>query len=173
MDPRLLRPREGGRVAAREGSEGVAPQRWRRDRARERWRIRRRHGHFVPARRSESAAPRAASESQADPAPRRAHAGHRPRGGRGAGIRVSCLPRRTLHYTAEHGILLMLALAKRLIASDRAVREGATAAVGLGELGGVVYNWAGMDASGLHGKTLGIIGMGEVGLLTARLARAF
>ena len=89
------------------------------------------------------------------------------------GIRVSCLPRRTLHYTAEHGILLMLALAKRLIASDRAVREGATAAVGLGELGGVVYNWAGMDASGLHGKTLGIIGMGEVGLLTARLARAF
>src|SRR5438094_5630710 len=89
------------------------------------------------------------------------------------GIRVSCLPRRTLHYTAEHGILLMLALAKRLIASDRAVREGATAAVGPGEPGGVAYNWAGMDASGLHGKTLGIIGMGEVGLLTARLARAF
>src|SRR5882762_6193013 len=89
------------------------------------------------------------------------------------GIRVSCLPRRTLHYTAEHGILLMLALAKRLIASDRAVREGAVAAAGLGDLGGVVYNWAGMDASGLYGKTLGIVGMGEVGLLTARLARAF
>jgi len=89
------------------------------------------------------------------------------------GIRVSCLPRRTLHYTAEHGILLMLALAKRLLASDGAVREGATAAAGLGDLGGVVYNWAGMDASGLYGKTLGIVGMGEVGLLTARLARAF
>ena len=87
------------------------------------------------------------------------------------GIRVSCLPRRTLHYTAEHGILLMLALAKRLLASDRAVREGATAAAGLGD--GVAYNWAGMDASGLYGKTLGIVGMGEVGLLTARLARAF
>jgi len=89
------------------------------------------------------------------------------------GIRVSCLPRRTLHYTAEHGILLMLALAKRLIASDRAVREGATAAAGLGDPGGVAYNWAGMDASGLYGKTLGIVGMGEVGFLTARLARAF
>ena len=89
------------------------------------------------------------------------------------GIRVSCLPRRTLHYTAEHGILLMLALAKRLIASDRAVREGATAAAGFGDLGGVVYNWAGMHANGLYGKTLGIVGMGEVGLLTARLARAF
>src|SRR5438128_9021674 len=88
------------------------------------------------------------------------------------GIRVSCLPRRTLHYTAEHGILLMLALAKRWVASDRAVREDATSA-GLGDLGGVVYNWPGMDANGLYGKTLGIVGMGEVGLLTARLARAF
>lgn len=89
------------------------------------------------------------------------------------GIRVSCLPRRTLHYTAEHAILLMLALAKRLVASDRAVREGLTGASGLEALGGVVYNWAAIDASGLHGKTLGIVGMGEVGLLTARLARAF
>jgi phosphoglycerate dehydrogenase-like enzyme len=89
------------------------------------------------------------------------------------GVRVSCLPRRTLHYTAEHAILLMLVLAKRLLAADRAVREGATAAAGLGELGGVVYNWTGTHASGLYGKTLGIVGMGEVGLLTARLARAF
>ncbi len=89
------------------------------------------------------------------------------------GVRVSCLPRRTLHYTAEHGILLMLALAKRLLASDQAVREGATAAAGLGDLGGVVYNWPAIDASGLHGKTLGIVGMGEVGSLLARLARAF
>ncbi|TMH37955.1 MAG: hypothetical protein E6H56_16595, partial [Betaproteobacteria bacterium] len=89
------------------------------------------------------------------------------------GIPVSCLPRQTLHYTAEHGILLMLALAKRLIASDRAAREGATAAAGLGDLSGVAYNWAGMDANGLYGKTLGIVGMGEVGFLTARLACAF
>ena len=89
------------------------------------------------------------------------------------GVRVSCLPRRTLYYTAEHVILLMLALAKRLFASDRAVREGVSGAPGLADLGGVVYNWAGMDAGGLYGKTLGIVGMGEVGLLTARLARAF
>jgi phosphoglycerate dehydrogenase-like enzyme len=89
------------------------------------------------------------------------------------GIRVSCLPRRTLHHTAEHVILLMLALAKHLLTTDRAVRQGATAAAGLSELGGVVYNWTGTPASGLNGKTLGIVGMGEVGLLTARLARAF
>lgn len=89
------------------------------------------------------------------------------------GVRVSCLPRRTLHYTAEHAILLMLALGKRLLASDRAVREGVAAAAGLGGTEGVAYNWAAIDASGLHGKTLGIVGMGEVGFLTARLARAF
>jgi phosphoglycerate dehydrogenase-like enzyme len=88
-------------------------------------------------------------------------------------VRVSCLPRRTLHHTAEHVILLMLALAKHLLTADRAVRQGATATAGLNELGGVVYNWTGTPASGLHGKTLGIVGMGEVGLLTARLARAF
>ena len=90
------------------------------------------------------------------------------------GIRVSCLPRRTLRYTAEHGILLMLALGKRLVAGDRAVREGAPAAVGLGGADGVAYNWTGIpDATGLYGKTLGIVGMGEVGLLIARLAHAF
>lgn len=90
------------------------------------------------------------------------------------GVRVSCLPRRTLHYTAEHAILLMLALGKRLLASDRAVREGVAATAGRGGIDGVAYNWAGVaDAGGLHGKTLGIVGMGEVGFLTARLARAF
>jgi phosphoglycerate dehydrogenase-like enzyme len=89
------------------------------------------------------------------------------------GVRVSCLPRRTLHYTAEHAILLMLALGKRLLLADKTVREGGAPAPALPNMGGVAYNWAGLDASGLYGKTLGIVGMGEVGLLTARLARAF
>ena len=89
------------------------------------------------------------------------------------GIRVSCLPRRTLHYTAEHGILLMLALAKRLLASERAMRQGAGTAPAPGAPGSIAYNWAAIEASGLHGKTLGIVGMGEVGFLMARLAHAF
>ncbi|MFN0300903.1 MAG: NAD(P)-dependent oxidoreductase [Burkholderiales bacterium] len=88
-------------------------------------------------------------------------------------IRVSCLPRRTLIYTAEHGILLMLALAKRLFASDRAVREGAGNALRPGSPGSIVYNWAAIHATGLHGKTLGIVGMGQVGFLLAKLAHAF
>ncbi len=89
------------------------------------------------------------------------------------GIRVSCLPRRTLIYTAEHGILLMLALAKRLIASDRAVRGGIGPTLRPGDVGSIVYNWTAMPVTGLHGKTLGIVGMGQVGYLLAKLAHAF
>lgn len=89
------------------------------------------------------------------------------------GIQVSCLPRRTLHYTAEHVLLMALALGKKLIQSDAAVRAGMGAAPAIGS-GGVVYNWAGIPGSmGLHGSTLGIVGLGEVGSLIARLANAF
>jgi phosphoglycerate dehydrogenase-like enzyme len=38
------------------------------------------------------------------------------------GVAVSCLPRRTLYYAAEHAIMMMLALAKRLVVADAAVR---------------------------------------------------
>jgi phosphoglycerate dehydrogenase-like enzyme len=90
------------------------------------------------------------------------------------GIPVSCVPRRTLHYTAEHAILLMLALVKRLLPADRAVREGRYDAVLIHPIDNVAYNWVGMsDIGGLYGKTLGIVGLGEVGTLVARLARSF
>jgi phosphoglycerate dehydrogenase-like enzyme len=92
---------------------------------------------------------------------------------KGRGIRVSCLPRRTLIYTAEHGMLLMLALAKRLLAADRVVREGTGAQPMLAHAGSIVYNWAAFNGTGLYGKTLGIVGMGEVGFLLAQRAHAF
>src|SRR5262249_20165031 len=39
---------------------------------------------------------------------------------------------------------------------------------------GVAYNWAGLaDIGGLFGKTLGIVGLGEVGALAAGMARGF
>lgn len=105
--------------------------------------------------------------------------GERPEGidlaaARAGGVRVSCLPRPTLNYTAEHVILLMLALAKQLLAADRAVREGSPDAAKAAGVEGSAYNWVGLPgATGLHGKTLGIVGLGEVGTLVARLARAF
>jgi phosphoglycerate dehydrogenase-like enzyme len=90
------------------------------------------------------------------------------------GVAVSCVPRRTLYYTAEHAILMMLALAKRLLPADRAVREARYDVDRVKPIENVAYNWIGMsEASGLYGKTLGIVGLGEVGTIVARLARAF
>lgn len=90
------------------------------------------------------------------------------------GVRVSCLPRVSLDHTAEHAFLLMLALAKRLIPADQAVRAGTVAEGVGGAADGVAYNWPGIvGASGLSGRTLGIIGLGEVGTLVARIACAF
>lgn len=85
------------------------------------------------------------------------------------GIEVSCLPRPSLVRTAEHALLLMLALVKRLPAADSAVRAGG------GQPGGeVAYNWAGLSGlGGLHDRSLGIVGLGEVGSLVAERARAF
>src|SRR5262249_52533358 len=90
------------------------------------------------------------------------------------GILVSCVPRATLQLTAEHAILLMLALGKRLIEADDAVRKDRWDCDRVRPDHNVAYNWAGVpDMTGLFSKTLGIIGMGEVGSIAASMARAF
>ena len=90
------------------------------------------------------------------------------------GILVSCVPRRTLQYTAEHAILLMLALSKRLLEADAAVRKGAWDRERVHPEHGVAYNWVGMPSlGGLFGKTIGIIGLGEIGSMVAGMARGF
>jgi len=89
-------------------------------------------------------------------------------------ILVSCVPRATLQLTAEHAILMMLALGKRLIEADDAVRKDHWDRDRVRPDHNVAYNWAGLsDIGGLFGKTLGIIGLGEVGSLAAGMARAF
>jgi len=90
------------------------------------------------------------------------------------GILVSCVPRATLQLTAEHAILLMMALGKRLLEADHAVREDRWDRDRVRPDHNVAYNWAGIpNITGLFNKTLGIIGMGEVGSLAAGMARAF
>jgi lactate dehydrogenase-like 2-hydroxyacid dehydrogenase len=90
------------------------------------------------------------------------------------GILVSCVPRQTLQYTAEHAILLMLAVAKRLLEGDRAVREGRWNPERVHPENRIAYNWAGLsNLGGLFQKTVGIVGLGEVGALTATMARGF
>ena len=88
------------------------------------------------------------------------------------GVAVSCLPRRTLIHVAEHVLMLMLAVSRKLLASDTVVRRGAPGAAA--RVGEVAYNWPGLSGIGLlAGKTLGIIGLGEIGTLVARRAAAF
>ena len=90
------------------------------------------------------------------------------------GIQVSCVPRATLQLTAEHAILLMLALGKRLLEADDAVRKDRWDRDRVRPDHNVAYNWAGIpNIGGLFNKTLGIIGLGEVGAITAGMARAF
>jgi phosphoglycerate dehydrogenase-like enzyme len=81
---------------------------------------------------------------------------------------VSCVPRATLQLTAEHAILLMLALGKKLLEADDAVRKDRWDRDRVRPDHNVAYNWAGISGiGGLFGKTVGIIGLGEVGSLAA------
>lgn len=90
------------------------------------------------------------------------------------GIKVSCIPRMTLQYTAEHALLMMLALSKRLVEADDSVRKDRWDRDKVHPDHGVAYNWAGLsNIGGLFGKTLGIIGLGEVGSLAAGMAHGF
>lgn len=87
------------------------------------------------------------------------------------GVVVSCLPRPSLISVAEHALLMMLALSRRLLTADRAVRRGSLRP---GPVGATQVNWAELDGLGtLHGRTLGLVGMGEVAAIVALRAAAF
>src|SRR5690242_541937 len=89
-------------------------------------------------------------------------------------IAVSCVPRPSLQLTAEHAMLLMLALGKRLIPAGAAARGGTYDQSRVHPDHGVAYNWTRQaPLVGLYGKAVGIVGMGEVGVMVARMASAF
>lgn len=75
------------------------------------------------------------------------------------GIPVAYTPEANAVSVAEHAILLMAAVARRLLAYDAAARRG---------------DWALRDryaAVELDGKTLGVVGVGRIGRLVARKAK--
>ncbi len=89
-------------------------------------------------------------------------------------IWVSCLPRLSIAHTAEHAILLALAWAKQLLPADAVLRAGRFDPERNRPVDATAYNWIGLsNVSGLQGRAFGIVGLGEVGVLVARLARAF
>jgi phosphoglycerate dehydrogenase-like enzyme len=70
------------------------------------------------------------------------------------GVTVTNTPGVSAFSIAEHALALMLAVARRIPHVDREVREG---------------RWPRGQAAQMHGKTLGIIGLGAVGRQFARL----
>lgn len=93
---------------------------------------------------------------------------------RAAGADVICMERPSLAYTAEHAVLLMLAAAKNLVRSDALARDPRWDRNRVFPIDGIAYNWPGLSGlGGLFGATIGMIGMGQVGLLVAERLRPF
>ncbi len=83
------------------------------------------------------------------------------------GIRVTNTPQPVIEPTAELAFALMMAVARRIVEFDRAVRGDGLQVTGDGEpLFGVMRNLS----HSLYGKTLGILGMGRIGQALARRA---
>ena len=77
-----------------------------------------------------------------------------------AGIVVVNAPQANIISAAEHALALMLAQARNIPRADATLRSG-------------VWERSKFEGVELHGKTLGIIGLGRIGSLVAERARAF
>ncbi len=76
------------------------------------------------------------------------------------GIRVANVPHYSPHSVAEHTIALMLALNRKLIPASRKIRD---------------YNFtlSGLVGFDMNGKTVGILGAGEIGAVSAKILHGF
>jgi D-3-phosphoglycerate dehydrogenase len=84
------------------------------------------------------------------------------------GVAVTNVPDYCLDEVADHTMALLLALARKLLALDHAVRDGRAVKEGhwnTVEVAGPIYR--------LSKQTLGIIGLGQIGRRVARRAQAF
>jgi D-3-phosphoglycerate dehydrogenase len=77
-----------------------------------------------------------------------------------AGVVVAFTPSQNSISVAELALGLMLALSRKIAAADRHVKAG----------GWARYQFMGSE---LWGKTLGVVGLGRIGCMTARRAAAF
>jgi glyoxylate reductase len=78
-------------------------------------------------------------------------------------IPVTTIPPIVTEGTADMAFALLLAAARRVVESDAALRRGLFP-------GSQSHHFVGL---GVHGKTLGIVGLGRIGLAMARRARGF
>jgi len=97
---------------------------------------------------------------------------------RAAGVQVAVMPSKGCIAVAEHAMALMLAFARKIVPGHTGVVRGAYRERGLTPARTservIAFNWLGFaDVAELNGRTLGIIGLGEIGQEVARRARAF
>lgn len=95
-----------------------------------------------------------------------------------AGVLVALMPSKGAIAVAEHAIALMLALAHKIVPGHCGVVSGAYRERGLEPTRTtetqIAFNWLGYrDLCELNGKTVGIVGFGEIGYEIARRARSF
>ena len=74
---------------------------------------------------------------------------------------------------ADHTLALILALSRQILASSHAMSLPSVVQPVKTDERHFSHNWAGLSTSTLTGKSLGLIGFGEVALEVARRARAF
>lgn len=94
------------------------------------------------------------------------------------GVRVATLPLLRSVSVAEHALALMLGCARKLIAGHRAVTEAVYRSLSIEPVQTTqrLYraNWARIEGMAeLFGATVGIVGMGDIGMEIARRCRAF
>lgn len=97
---------------------------------------------------------------------------------RDAGIPVATLPLSIDRAVAEHALMFMLALSKSLLRAHKTVVDGEYEKLGLSPKETTEYvtfgNWMRLPVlDHVYHKTLGIIGMGEIGSALAERARSF
>jgi D-lactate dehydrogenase len=77
-----------------------------------------------------------------------------------AGISVCCAPEYSAHTIAEHAVALILDLNRNIHRAFNRVRENN-------------YSLSGLQGFDLHGKTVGILGVGAIGLAFAKVMKGF
>lgn len=76
------------------------------------------------------------------------------------GIRVARVPEYSPYAVAEHTLALMLALNRKLVKAHNRVRDGN-------------FSLDGLTGFDMHGKTVGIIGLGKIGKVLAQILHGF
>ena len=76
------------------------------------------------------------------------------------GMRVARVPEYSPYAVAEHTVMLMLALNRKIVKAHNRIREGN-------------FSLDGLTGFDMHGKTVGIIGFGKIGKCVASIVHGF